>query len=85
MPEPLELSLCGFERCRMLVPEPDDGDSGNEVEVALAVFGDQPAAVAVDERDWEARVGRREGAPVRTVIPSPPSCRSTRAHRRARR
>ena len=33
---------------------------GDEVEVALAVVVDQPRAVAVDERDGEARVGREE-------------------------
>ena len=42
MPEPLELLLRGLERRRMAVAEADDGDAGDQVEVALAVVGDQP-------------------------------------------
>ena len=60
MPEPLELLLRGLERRGMAVAEADDGDPGDQVEVALAVVGDQPAALAVDERDGEARVGREQ-------------------------
>ena len=60
VPEPLELLLRGLERRRVAVAEADDGDPGDEVEVALAVVGDQPAALAVDERDREAGVGREQ-------------------------
>ena len=53
-------SLGGRERRRMAVAEADDGDPGEEVEVAPAVVGDQPAALAVDERHVEAGVGRQQ-------------------------
>ena len=60
MPEPLELLVRGFEWRRVPVSEPDDGDPGDEVEVALAVLVREPAPVAVDERDREPSVGRKE-------------------------
>ncbi len=60
MPEPVELSVRCRQRRRMAVAEPDDGDAGEEIEVALPVGVDQPGAVAFDERDVEPRVGRQE-------------------------
>ena len=92
MPEPLELLLRGFERRRMAVAEADDGDAGDAVEVAPAVVGDQPAAVAVDERDGEARVRREQrGAGQRRSCAAPRSrerldlgAADERARRRAR-
>ena len=65
MPEPVELRVRCGQRRRMAVAEPDDGDAGEEIEVALAVGVDQPGAVAVDERDVEPRVGRQQ--PVREL------------------
>ena len=46
----------------MAVAEPDDRDPGGEVEVAPAVVVDEPGAVALDERDVGARVGRQHGS-----------------------
>ena len=46
VPEPVELLVRGRERRRMAVAERDDGDAGDEVEVALARVGDEPGALA---------------------------------------
>ena len=59
MPQLVELLVRGGERRGVAVPEPDDRDAGEEVEVALAVGVDEPGAVARRERDVEARVGRQ--------------------------
>ena len=42
MPEPVELLVRSGQRGRMAVAEPDDGDPGDEVEVALPRVGDKP-------------------------------------------
>ena len=60
MPEPVELRVRGGERRGVAMAEPDDGDAGEEIEVAAAGVVDQPRAVAFDERDVEARVGRKQ-------------------------
>ena len=60
VPEPLELLPRRGERGRVAVAEADDGDAGDQVEVALAVVGDQPGALAVDERHGQPRVGRKK-------------------------
>ena len=46
MPQPVELRVRRGERRGVAVAEPDDGDAGEEVEVALAVGVDEPGAVA---------------------------------------
>src|SRR5581483_9097586 len=60
VPEALELRPRRRERPRVAVAEADDGDAGEQVEVALAVVGDEPRALAVHERDREARVCREQ-------------------------
>ena len=91
MPEPLELLLRGGERGRVAVAEADDGDPGDEVEVPLAVVGDQPGALAVDEGDREPRVGRKQRRAGEDVhaghldgVRGARCARSTRGRRRGR-
>jgi hypothetical protein len=57
VPQPLELRLGGGERRRVEVPEADDGDPADEVEVAAAAVVDEPWAVPGDEGDVLPRVG----------------------------
>ena len=61
MPEPAELCLRGGERRGVQVPEADDGDAGDEVEVASALGVGEPRALAGDEGDVRRRVGRQYG------------------------
>jgi hypothetical protein len=42
------------------MPESDDRDAAGEVEVRRAVVRREPRAVALDEGDAEARVGRQD-------------------------
>ena len=51
VPEPVELLVRGGQRCGMTMPEPDDRDPGDEVEIALAGVGDEPRALAGHESD----------------------------------
>ena len=60
VPERVELCVRGGERRRVAVPERDDRDPGEQVEVALAVGVGQPDAVAGDEGDVVPRVGRQQ-------------------------
>ena len=46
MPEPVELLVRRGQRGRVAVAEPDDRDSGDEVEVALSGVGDEIGLVA---------------------------------------
>src|SRR5207253_7448900 len=58
VPEAVELlARSGGDR-GMDVPEPDHRDPASEVEVAAPVGADEPAALALDERDVGAGVGR---------------------------
>src|SRR5581483_7688483 len=61
VPEAIELLVRGRERARVAVAEPDDGDPAREVEVAATIVRDEPAALALDEGDAGARVGRHHG------------------------
>jgi len=72
VPEPLELLFRRLEWSGMAVPEADDGDPCDEVEVALPVVRDQPAAVAVDERHREAGVRREKGSSGQHAHDTPP-------------
>ncbi len=60
VPQPVELRVRRREWRRVAVAEADDGDAGEQVEIALAVGVDEPRAFAVGERDVEARVGGEE-------------------------
>src|SRR5205085_8897735 len=61
VPESFELGLRGGEGCRMAVPEPDDRDPGDEVEIARSVLAVEPGALAARQRDAVARIGREDG------------------------
>ena len=80
VPEPVELRVRGRERRGVAVSEPDDGDAGEQVEVALAVGVDEPRAVARGERDVEPRVGRQHlrACVSACVMRRPPCGRSSR-------
>src|SRR5205823_2639691 len=56
VPEPFELVARGGERRRMAVAEADDGDAGDEVEVAAAGVVLEPDALAARERHAVAGV-----------------------------
>ncbi len=60
VPHAVELGVRGRERRRVAVPEPDDGDPAEQVEVALAVRVDEPCAVALDPCHVLPRVRRQE-------------------------
>ena len=67
MPEPCELRPGGGQRRGMAVPEADDGDPGQEIEVSAAVRVVKGRALAADEGQVLAGVdgenrGRRQGA-----------------------
>ena len=81
MPEPVELRVRGGERRRVAVAERDDGDARRRGRgSACPSLVDQPAAVAVDERDAEARVGREQRGRCATVRAG-----SRHGHRASRR
>src|SRR4051812_35130651 len=61
VPERVELRVRGRERCGVEVAEADDGDACDQVEVARAVVGGDPAPLAAHERDVGARVRRQHG------------------------
>src|SRR5439155_7002666 len=80
VPEPLELRLGGGERRGMAVTESDDGDPGDEIEVALSIRVEEPRPFAADERHVLPRVGGKDGCGERdahaTTAVSPISARS---------
>ena len=90
MPEPVELRVRGRERRRVAVAEADDGDPGEQVEVAPPVGVDEPRTLAGDERHVLPRVGRQhrvrgDGAHATTAVAPisarTPSARATTAAR----
>ena len=60
VPERRELALRGGERRRMTMPERDDGDAAEQIEVAAPLDVGEPDAVAGGERHVVARVGRQQ-------------------------
>ena len=60
VPEPVELRVRGRERCRMAVPERNDGDAPAEVEVLTAAGVPDMAAVALHDRQVGTRVGLQD-------------------------
>ena len=85
VPEPVELRVRSGERRRMPVAEPDDGDARREVEVARAGVVDEPAAVAVDERDARrADTSAAARLAAATVLMRPPPSRRSPRRRRSR-
>ena len=60
MPERRELALRGGERRRMAMPERDDGDAAEQIEVAAPLHVREPDTVAGSERHVVARVGREQ-------------------------
>ncbi len=61
VPQPVELRVGCCERCGVSVPEADDGDPREEVQVTAAFRVDEPGAVAGDDRHVLAGVGRQDG------------------------
>ena len=59
VPEPVELRVRRSGRRRVAMTEPDDGDSREQIEVAVALVVHEPRPLAVDERDVEPRVRRQ--------------------------
>ena len=49
-----------LDELRMRVAERVDGDAGGEIEIALAVGGGEPGALAALEREVDAREGRQK-------------------------
>ncbi len=45
---------------RMRMPERIDGDAGGEIEIALAIGGDEPNAFAPLESEGNTRKGRHQ-------------------------
>ena len=61
MPEAVELRVRRRRDGGMTVAEPDDGDPGAEVEVRAALVVPDAAALAADDGQVGARVGRQHG------------------------
>jgi hypothetical protein len=72
VPEPVELLAAPPRAAPGGGGRGDDGDAGDEVEVALAVVGDEPRAVAVDERDGKRAYVGSSGVPVSDAHARPP-------------
>ena len=81
VPERIELAVRRRERCRMAVPERDDGDPGEQVEVPLPVRVREPDAVARDEGDVVPRVRGQERLVVSSEVTRPPPSRRSRRPR----
>ena len=71
VPEPVELFLRRGERRGVAVPEADDGDPGDQVEVALAVVGDQPGP-SPSTKVTRAGVRRQQRRSRRATLMRPP-------------
>ncbi len=59
MPEDVELGMRSRKRRRRAVAETDDGYSSAEVEVLAPRLIPHPAALAADDRDIRAGIGRQ--------------------------